>query len=84
MINVPPSGSANSKLWRESVLLHDQSIKNLHIEVAWLKHVGSVENFGNANRLASTRCTFVNAVEERASINDLLPVLSILTTFNVA
>ena len=83
MINVPSSGSGNSKLWRESVLLHDQSIKNLHLEVAWLKPVGSVDDPGNVNRLTSTRYTFMDTVAERAAHNDLLPALSVLTIVNV-
>ena len=83
MINVPPSGSGNSKLWRESVLLHDQSIKNLHLEVAWLKPVGSVDDPGNVNRRTCTRYTFMDTVAERAAHNDLLPALSVLTTVNV-
>ena len=51
MINVLLSGSGNSKLWRESVILHDQSIKNLHLEVAWLKSTDPVDDSGNANNL---------------------------------
>ena len=83
MINVSPYGSGNSKLWRESVLLHDQSIKNIHIEVAWLKPIGQVDDSGNLYRLTSTKHDFMDVVEERAAHNNLLPALSVLTTVNV-